>query len=97
MLRTASSKSQYQVLDLITHVERCQARCLSCMLSGVDYVTSAIFNERGQRDTINFGNGLRTKYEYYGVSDNYRLRSIKTGTSADPDRDEYFYYWYNTK
>jgi len=62
---------------------------LDVHLRGETKVTSFIknldYNARGQRELVEYGNGVRTTYTY--DRDTFRLTNLKTKRPSDPDKD----------
>jgi RHS repeat-associated protein len=68
-------------------------RIVDVKVNGALPVASFEFHEDDSIDTVVWGNGLQTTYEYAGV----KLRHIMVGDDADPDylEDSWYYYAYD--
>lgn len=58
-----------------------------------DYVTDIVYNEKGQRTAIVYGNGVKTTYAYEDLT--YRLINLKTTRNNDDDVLQNLFYHYD--
>lgn len=59
--------------------------------STIDYVTDIIYNAKGQREYIDYGNGTTTNYTY--DANTFRLTNLVTNKNTDKHQD--LKYWYD--
>ena len=57
--------------------------------SGTTFVTDIDYNAKGQRELIEYGNGVRTTYDYDPLT--FRLIDLKTTRDSDGDLQDLCY------
>lgn len=62
-------------------------------VEGVPYVTGVSYNARGQRESIDYGNGVSTAYTY--ESDTFRLATLVTMRATSPQKLQDLAYTYD--
>ncbi len=62
-------------------------------LNGSEYIKNIIYDAKGQRSSIQYGNNTVTKYTYDPVT--YRLRRLLTTANTGTDKRQDLNYWYD--
>ena len=59
----------------------------------VDYVENIVYNEKGQRESIRYGNGTATNYKYWDLT--YALKTIHTTRGTGNEHLQWLHYWHD--